>query len=126
MRLVPLTFVVLTAACGSANQDARRQATAGAGGGATTGGGASTGTIGGGGTGVISVPDAGGEDQDKDGYTRADGDCNDLDPNTNPGAFDVPGNMIDEDCRGTPDDEPSACDDGLPVDGDAVAAAKAI
>jgi hypothetical protein len=66
------------------------------------------------------------EDRDKDGYTVADGDCNDCDPNTNPGAFDVPGNMIDEDCSGTPDDEPQACDDGLPEDGDAVAAAKAI
>jgi hypothetical protein len=89
---------------------------------------------------LINVPDAGRgagggpgdctsgptEDRDKDGYTSADGDCNDCDPNTNPGAFDVPGNMVDEDCSGRPDDEPQACDDGLAENGDAVAAAKAI
>jgi len=33
---------------------------------------------------------------DNDGYPGADGDRNDCDPNTNPGAFDVPGNVIDD------------------------------
>jgi hypothetical protein len=70
-----------------------------------------------------SAPNA---DDDGDGYAVADGDCNDCDAAMNPGAFDVPGNQIDEDCSGTADDERMSCDDGLPVDGDAAAAARAI
>jgi hypothetical protein len=65
-------------------------------------------------------------DGDQDGYTSADGDCNDCDKQANPGAFDVPANMIDEDCSGKPDDEPAACDEGIAIEGDALAAAKAI
>jgi hypothetical protein len=42
-------------------------------------------------------------DVDKDGY-NACVDCNDNDPNVNPGAFDVPGNGKDDDCNGTADD----------------------
>jgi hypothetical protein len=70
-----------------------------------------------------SAPNA---DDDGDGYSVADGDCNDCDPATNPGAFDVPGNQIDEDCSGTADDERMTCDDALPIDGDAAAADRAI
>jgi hypothetical protein len=66
------------------------------------------------------------EDRDHDGYTAADGDCNDCDPQVNPGAYDVPGNQIDEDCSGTADDEPAECDRALPPDGDAPAAARAL
>lgn len=54
------------------------------------------------------------KDFDGDGYPLKY-DCNECDPNTNNGAYDVPGNGLDEDCSGTPDDEPLACDDGLPV-----------
>lgn len=54
-----------------------------------------------------------GEDYDHDGWSIGQGDCNDCDPNTNPGAYDVPSNGIDEDCSGVADDEPSACDDGI-------------
>jgi hypothetical protein len=49
-------------------------------------------------------------DHDGDGFSSTDGDCNDCDPNTNPGAFDVPKDGIDEDCDGTADNEPTGCD----------------
>jgi len=41
-------------------------------------------------------------DRDHDGYSAAfgGGDCNDADPKVSPGAFDVPGNGVDEDCSG--------------------------
>jgi len=44
-----------------------------------------------------------------DGYVGAD-DCDDGDPQSNPGAFDIPSNQIDEDCSGMADDEPQDCD----------------
>jgi hypothetical protein len=53
------------------------------------------------------------EDHDGDGWSLRDGDCNDCDPNTNPGAWDVPGNGVDEDCSGVADDEVTSCDDGI-------------
>lgn len=52
-------------------------------------------------------------DLDGDGFTPAQGDCNDCDPRMNPGAYDFPGNGVDEDCNGIPDDEPVDCDVGL-------------
>ena len=36
-------------------------------------------------------------------------------PNVNPGAYDVPGDHVDEDCDGTADDEPTDCDGALGV-----------
>ena len=73
-------------------------------------------------------------DMDKDGWTPAQGDCNDCDPNVNPGAIDVlqqvDGGMPvwgDEDCSGVAGDVPPPCDTGLAVDDpSAVNAAKAI
>ena len=50
------------------------------------------------------------EDFDNDGFTGQDGDCNDCDPNANPGAYDVMGNTFDEDCNGVPDDTITNCD----------------
>ena len=65
-------------------------------------------------------------DSDGDGFPLKY-DCNECDPNVNAGAFDVPGNGIDEDCNGTPDDEPIDCDQTLTITGvDAFDGAKAI
>jgi hypothetical protein len=55
-------------------------------------------------------------DHDGDGFSGQGGDCNDCDPNTNPGAFDVPKNGIDEDCSGKADDEPTGCDKSAVLD----------
>lgn len=89
------------------------------GGGATGGGGSggTGGTIGvdapggssgsGGGQPCSSLPD---DDADKDGFTFNTGDCNDCDPNANPGALDVLGNGVDEDCNKTADDSTFDCD----------------
>jgi hypothetical protein len=69
---------------------------------------------------------SGADDRDQDGYTVAQGDCNDCDKLVNPGAFDVSMNNVDEDCSGQVDDEPAGCDTGLPIDGDPIAAARAL
>jgi hypothetical protein len=73
--------------------------------------------------GCVSAPD---EDRDQDGYSVAQGDCNDCDKLVNPGALDVPGNLVDEDCNATADDEPTGCDSGLAADGNAAEAARAL
>lgn len=66
------------------------------------------------------------KDYDGDGFPLKD-DCNECDPGTNAGAYDVAGDGIDQDCNGKVDDESSACDDGLGLDGaDAFDGARAI
>lgn len=52
-------------------------------------------------------------DHDDDGFTGEQGDCLDCDPSVNPGAFDYPGNGVDENCSGAPDDEATSCDGAL-------------
>jgi len=59
-------------------------------------------------------------DQDDDGFTKCDGDCCDAmsdgcgDPElVNPGAFEVAGNTVDDDCDGAIDNVLGACDAGL-------------
>jgi hypothetical protein len=39
-------------------------------------------------------------DADGDGFATGPQDCNDADPRVNVGARDIPGNAIDEDCKG--------------------------
>ena len=66
-------------------------------------------------------------DNDGDGFTGAEGDCNDCSAQMNPGAYDFFGNGADEDCNGVADDEPFGCESGLALDGNNPAdAAKAI
>lgn len=56
------------------------------------------------------------KDYDGDGFSLKD-DCNECDPITNKGAHDMPGNGLDEDCSGKPDDEEVECDKGLNISG---------
>jgi len=55
-------------------------------------------------------------DSDGDGWTGAAGDCNDCTKEMNPGAQDYAANNIDDDCNGAKDDNPGACDSGLPLE----------
>ncbi len=58
-------------------------------------------------------------DDDGDGYTENQGDCNDADRNVNPGAMDVADNEIDEDCNSIVDDGAiESCDASLVMDSD--------
>src|SRR5690606_12621236 len=69
-----------------------------------------------------------GADEDGDGWASDAGDCDDCSAVVNPGAFDFPGNMVDEDCSGA-DASPAehACDTALAIDStDANDAARAI
>jgi hypothetical protein len=52
------------------------------------------------------------EDVDGDGFTLTDGDCDDCQKTINPAAYDVPGNMRDEDCSGS-DAVEAECDQML-------------
>ena len=62
-------------------------------------------------------------DDDADGYNvwedknRPGGDCDELDPNINPGAYEVVGNKRDDNCDKQEDEDTASCDKGLfPVD----------
>ncbi len=61
---------------------------------------------------VMAAGDCG-QDQDGDGYTPAQGDCNDADPAIHPGASEV--------CNGLDDDCDDAVDEGFDQDGDGFA-----
>ncbi|MCH9688520.1 MAG: choice-of-anchor L domain-containing protein [Deltaproteobacteria bacterium] len=59
-------------------------------------------------------------DNDGDGFGLCSGDCCDIDGGTctdaqlvNPGAFEVVGNKLDDDCDGDIDEAPQTCDAGL-------------
>jgi len=107
----------------------------GAGGPGSGGGGAAaTGTATSGSTGATSGNGSGGsgcqsgpnDDADMDGFTPSTGDCNDCDPNVNPGAIEVivtdpsmDGGVptpADEDCDGMVDNVPPPCDGNIALD----------
>ncbi len=67
------------------------------------------------------------EDQDQDGFSINQGDCNDCDPNVNPNAVEVmtgegqggaggAAEPADEDCDGQEDEPPEICDTNLVID----------
>jgi len=76
------------------------------------------------------------DDGDKDGFTVADGDCNDCDPNVNPGAVEVIATenaegkklaAVDENCDTLIDNVEPLCDTSLDLaDVDPMSAAKAV
>ncbi|MBI5536606.1 MAG: putative metal-binding motif-containing protein [Deltaproteobacteria bacterium] len=130
-----IALVAVVVGCSSASGDSIFDKNGGGGSGAGTGKGGGGGTViiggGNGGNGGDINPPCGqtdpGGDLDGDGYTVGDGDCNDCSVAMNPGAYDFSGNGVDEDCNGTPDDEPFGCDQGLPIEGnDAMDAAKSL
>lgn len=69
-----------------------------------------------GGTGPSGLRAGPNDDFDGDGFTPNMGDCNDCDPLVNPAAFDVPGDMVDNDCDQFPDNSVMPCDMNLTVD----------
>ncbi len=68
-------------------------------------------------SGACTSPDPN-TDLDLDGFTTAQGDCNECSELINPGALDFAGNEYDEDCSGTPAD---AAEDAMGCDGASLA-----
>lgn len=96
--------------------------------------GGGTGSTGASGSDCTNPPEG---DGDNDGFTGLDGDCNNCDPNVNPGSIEVSvtepddSGMVpppaDEDCDGTIDNVPPPCDSGIALDDfDPVNGARAI
>ena len=52
---------------------------------------------------LYGVPDTASWDNDGDGYTPEDGDCDDNNPEVNPGADETPGDGVDSNCDGEDD-----------------------
>ena len=61
-------------------------------------------------------------DSDEDGFTIADGDCNDVEASVNPDAEEVVGNFRDDNCDGWADFDADLPEPNLTLDGNNVAA----
>ena len=90
-------------------------------------------TVGSGGSGgnvMACDPGLASVDDDLDGFSEDDGDCNDCDANANPNAIEViaeQGDPADENCDGVADEPPEVCDVGLALESvDPVDAARAL
>jgi RHS repeat-associated protein len=61
---------------------------------------------------IVSLgPDPAGDlDRDGDGFTPNQGDCDDTKPTVHPGAIDIPGNDVDENCDGADAVDPRTLD----------------
>lgn len=127
MRLVTLSLFVLLAACGAQEKDLPAEDTSGVTDTADTGtddtsaedtatedtndtvdtgadtadSGADTSDTGTTDTSDTGATDTSSRDVDGDGYTVAEGDCDDSNPAVNPGEREIPDNRVDEDCDGT-------------------------
>ena len=103
-----LLALLLVGGCAVANVDHGRGGGGGGGGPADSPGGGGSG--GSGGNAPCSATDPN-KDMDGDGYTPAQGDCNDCDPLINPGAINIPGDPTSYDCSGN-SNAPATCDSG--------------
>jgi hypothetical protein len=102
--IAPLIALAAAAGCAGAKLDHG----AGGGGPVSSGGGGGNGG-GGGGTPSICMATDASKDMDGDGYTPAQGDCNDCDPLINPGAINIPNDPTSYDCSGN-NKPPAPCD----------------
>jgi len=122
-----LAGLVVVAACSAGSDDTGFNGSGASSGDASVGAGGTVTGQGGGSVMDVAVNEllvpcefADDQDHDGDGYSFAEGDCNDCDVLTNPGAFDVVGGVnggesVDEDCDGTVDNEPTDCDGSIAI-----------
>src|SRR5262249_45446939 len=101
MRRLGICLIVLALGCGTQQRN-----TGGKGGhGGSGGSGGSGGTGGSGGNVPPGCLSTGGDpygDQDQDGFSPMQGDCDDCNPSINPGAIQIPGDPTDYACNGMP------------------------
>jgi hypothetical protein len=102
--------------------------TANTGGNPSPGGGPATGGNGGnGGVGGMGCPSGPNDDLDMDGFSPAQGDCDDCEPLFNPQAIEIQGNNEDDNCDNVVDEAAVPCDMGFALDtASAVEAAQTI